>query len=73
MPNFDCAYVMMIGMGMDEFIGSTRALVQQLTHERVMLAPIYNAATVHGVSPRVADPVVGLNQLLYFIASSPLP
>jgi hypothetical protein len=37
-------------------------------HERVMHAPIYEPATVHGVGPRVAEAAVGLNPLLYFTA-----
>jgi peptide/nickel transport system substrate-binding protein len=42
--------------------------IQRLMHERVMHAPIYEPATVHGVGPRVAEAAVGLNQLLYFTA-----
>ena len=42
--------------------------IQRLMHERVMHAPIYEPATVHGVGPRVAEPAVGLNPLLYFTA-----
>jgi hypothetical protein len=40
----------------------------QLMHERVMHAPIYDPATLHGVGPRVEEPAVGLNPLLYFAA-----
>jgi peptide/nickel transport system substrate-binding protein len=40
--------------------------IQQLMHERVMHAPIYEPATLHGVGPRVEEPGVGLNALLYF-------
>src|SRR5207244_12695513 len=42
--------------------------IQRLMHERVMHAPIYEPATVHGVGPWVAEPAVGLNPLLYFTA-----
>jgi peptide/nickel transport system substrate-binding protein len=42
--------------------------VQRLMHERVMHAPIYEPATVHGIGPRVAEAGVGLNTLLYFTA-----
>ncbi len=42
--------------------------IQRLMHERVMHAPIYEPATVHGIGPRVVEPAVGLNQLLYFTA-----
>ncbi|HSF30523.1 MAG TPA: ABC transporter substrate-binding protein [Candidatus Tectomicrobia bacterium] len=42
--------------------------IQRLMHERVMHAPIYEPATIHGVGPRVQEPAVGLNQLLYFTA-----
>jgi peptide/nickel transport system substrate-binding protein len=40
--------------------------IQRLMHERVMYAPIYEPATLHGVGPRVEEPGVGLNALLYF-------
>jgi peptide/nickel transport system substrate-binding protein len=40
--------------------------IQRLLHERVMYAPIYEPATLHGVGPRVEEPGVGLNALLYF-------
>jgi peptide/nickel transport system substrate-binding protein len=42
--------------------------IQQLMYERVMHAPIYEPATLHGVGPRVEEPGVGLNALLYFTA-----
>ncbi len=42
--------------------------IQRLMHERVMHAPIYEPATVHGVGPRVEEARVGLNTLLYFTA-----
>ena len=37
-------------------------------HDRVMHAPIFEPATLHGVGPRLEEPAVGLNQLLYFAA-----
>jgi peptide/nickel transport system substrate-binding protein len=40
--------------------------IQRLMHERVMYVPIYEPATLHGVGPRVEEPGVGLNALLYF-------
>ena len=40
--------------------------IQRLMHERVMHVPIYEPATLHGVGPRVEEPGVGLNALLYF-------
>jgi len=40
--------------------------MQRLMHERVMHAPIFEPATLHGVGPRVEEPAVGLNPLLYF-------
>jgi hypothetical protein len=40
--------------------------IQRLMHERVMHTPIYEPATLHGVGPRVEEPGVGLNALLYF-------
>jgi peptide/nickel transport system substrate-binding protein len=40
--------------------------IQRLMHERVMQAPIYEPATLHGVGPRVEEPGVGLTALLYF-------
>ena len=42
--------------------------IQRLMHERVMHAPIFEPATLHGVGPRVEEPAVGLNSLLYFAA-----
>jgi peptide/nickel transport system substrate-binding protein len=42
--------------------------IQRLMHERVMHAPIFEPATLHGVGPRVEEPAVGLNALLYFAA-----
>jgi peptide/nickel transport system substrate-binding protein len=42
--------------------------IQRLMHDRVMHAPIYDPATLHGVGPRVDEPAVGLNPLLYFAA-----
>ena len=41
--------------------------IQRLMQERVMHAPIFEPATLHGVGPRVEEPGVGLNPaLLYF-------
>ena len=57
--------------GVERDRGKRQALlhqIQRLMHERVMHAPIYEPATVHGVGPRVAEPAVGLNPLLYFTA-----
>jgi ABC-type transport system substrate-binding protein len=42
--------------------------IQRLMYERVMHAPIFEPATLHGVGPRVEEPAVGLNPLLYFAA-----
>jgi len=42
--------------------------IQRLMHERVMHVPIFEPATLHGVGPRVEEPAVGLNPLLYFAA-----
>ena len=42
--------------------------IQRLLHERVMHAPIFEPATLHGVGPRVAEPAIGLSSLLYFAA-----
>ena len=42
--------------------------IQRLMHERVMHAPIFEPATLHGVGPRVGEPAVGLNPLLFFAA-----
>jgi hypothetical protein len=35
-------------------------------HERVMPAPIFEPATLHGIGPRVEEAGVGLNSILYF-------
>ena len=40
--------------------------IQRLMHERVMHAPIFEPATLHGVGPRVEEPAIGLSPLLYF-------
>jgi len=37
-------------------------------HERVMYAPIFEPATLHGVGPRVEEPAIGLNSQLFFAA-----
>ena len=42
--------------------------IQRLMHERLMHAPIFEPATLHGVGPRVDEPAIGLNPLLYFAA-----
>jgi peptide/nickel transport system substrate-binding protein len=42
--------------------------IQRLMHERIMHGPIYEPATLHGIGPRVEEPGVGLNPLLYFTA-----
>jgi peptide/nickel transport system substrate-binding protein len=42
--------------------------MQRLMHARIMHAPIYEPATLHGVGPRVEESGVGLNPLLYFTA-----
>jgi peptide/nickel transport system substrate-binding protein len=42
--------------------------IQRLMHERVMHAPIFEPATLHGVGPRVEEPAIGLNPQLYFTA-----
>ncbi|PYO02980.1 MAG: hypothetical protein DMD91_02395 [Candidatus Rokuibacteriota bacterium] len=42
--------------------------IQRLMHERVMHAPIFEPATLHGVGPRVAEPAIGLSPQLYFAA-----
>jgi peptide/nickel transport system substrate-binding protein len=42
--------------------------IQRLMHERVMHGPIFEPATLHGVGPRVEEPGVALNPLLYFTA-----
>ena len=40
--------------------------IQRLMHERVMFAPIFEPATLHGVGPRVEEAAVGLTSQLYF-------
>src|SRR3989441_416549 len=42
--------------------------IQRLTHARVLHAPIFEPATLHGIGPHVEEPAVGLNPLLYFTA-----
>jgi peptide/nickel transport system substrate-binding protein len=42
--------------------------IQRLMSERVMHAPVFEPATLHGVGPRVAEAAVGLNAQLYFAA-----
>jgi peptide/nickel transport system substrate-binding protein len=42
--------------------------IQRLMHERVMHGSIFEPATLHGVGPRVEEPAIGLNPLLYFAA-----
>jgi peptide/nickel transport system substrate-binding protein len=42
--------------------------IQRLMYERVTHAPIFEPATLHGIGPRVEEPAVGLNPLLYFAA-----
>jgi peptide/nickel transport system substrate-binding protein len=42
--------------------------IQRLMYERVMHAPIFEPASLHGIGPRVEEPAVGLNPLLYFAA-----
>jgi len=42
--------------------------IQRLIHERVMHAAIFEPATLHGIGPRVEEPAVGLNPLLYMAA-----
>jgi ABC-type transport system substrate-binding protein len=42
--------------------------IQQLMHERVMYAAIFDSVPLHGVGPLVQEPAVGLNPLLYFTA-----
>jgi peptide/nickel transport system substrate-binding protein len=42
--------------------------IQRLMYERVLHAPIFEPATLHGIGPRVEEPAVGLNPLLYFAA-----
>jgi peptide/nickel transport system substrate-binding protein len=43
--------------------------IQQIVHERVMFAPIWNVAILHAYGPRVADP--GLGSIDGFIYSAP--
>ncbi len=40
--------------------------IQRWMHERVMFAPIFEPATLHGVGPRVEEPAIGLSPQLYF-------
>ena len=40
--------------------------IQRLMHERVMFAPIFEPATLHGVGPRVEEAAIGLTSQLYF-------
>ena len=40
--------------------------IQRLMHERVLHAPIFEAASIHGVGPRVEEPAIGLSAQLYF-------
>ncbi|HEU5197573.1 MAG TPA: ABC transporter substrate-binding protein [Methylomirabilota bacterium] len=42
--------------------------IQRLLHERVMYAPIFEPATLHGVGPRVEQAAIGLNSQLFFAA-----
>jgi peptide/nickel transport system substrate-binding protein len=42
--------------------------IQRLMHERVMYGPIFEPATLHGVGPRLEEPAIGLNPMLYFAA-----
>jgi peptide/nickel transport system substrate-binding protein len=42
--------------------------IQRLMHERVMYAPIFEPATLHGVGPRVEQAAIGLNSQLFFAA-----
>jgi len=42
--------------------------IQRLMHERVMFAGIFEPATLHGIGPRVEEPAIGLNPMLYFAA-----
>jgi ABC-type transport system substrate-binding protein len=42
--------------------------IQRLMHERIMHVPIFEPATLHGVGPRLEEPAIGLNPLLYFAA-----
>jgi peptide/nickel transport system substrate-binding protein len=40
--------------------------IQRWMHERVMFAPIFEPATLHGVGPRVDEAGIGLTSQLYF-------
>ena len=40
--------------------------IQRLMHERVMFAPIFDPATLHGVGPRVEESAIGASPQLYF-------
>ena len=40
--------------------------IQRWMHERVMYAPIFEPATLHGVGPRVDEAGIGLTSQLYF-------
>jgi ABC-type transport system substrate-binding protein len=40
--------------------------IQRWMHERVMFAPIFEPATLHGVGSRVEEPAIGLSPQLYF-------
>ena len=42
--------------------------IQRLMHDRVMYAPIFEPATLHGVGPRVEQAAIGLNSQLFFAA-----
>jgi len=42
--------------------------IQRLIHERVMFAPIMEAASLHAVGPRVEEPAIGITPLTYFPA-----
>jgi peptide/nickel transport system substrate-binding protein len=42
--------------------------IQRLMQDWVMYAPIFDSVPLHGVGPRVDEPAVGLNPLLYFTA-----
>ena len=41
---------------------------KELSRSLFMHAPIFEPATLHAVGPRVEEPGVGLNPLLYFTA-----
>jgi peptide/nickel transport system substrate-binding protein len=42
--------------------------IQRLTHERVIHAPIFEPAAVHGVGPRVEESAIGSSPQLFFAA-----